>query len=64
MTALLTTDLLDANEALIQSEQLRVLAPMFQRYGGKAAFAGKIVTLKIFEDNSLVRTLLAEPGAG
>ena len=51
MTALLTTDLLDANEALIQSEQLRVLAPMFQRYGGKAAFAGKIVRLKSFADN-------------
>ena len=64
MTALLTTDLLDANEALMQAEQLRVVTPMFQRYGGKGSFAGEIVTLKIFEDNSLVRTLLAEPGQG
>jgi len=64
MTALLTTDLLDANDELIQREQLRVLAPIFQRYGGRTAFAGEIVTLKIFEDNSLVRTLLAEPGTG
>ncbi len=64
MTSLLTTDLLDNHEALIQQEQLRVVAPMFQRYGGKQAFAGKIVTLKLFEDNSLVRTVLGEPGTG
>ena len=64
MTALLTTDLLDNNEALIQNEQLRIIAPMFQRYGGKTSFAGSIVTLKLFEDNSLVRTVLGEPGTG
>lgn len=64
MTALLTTDLLDNNEDLIQTEQLRIITPMFQRYGGKTAFAGQAVTLKLFEDNSLVRTLLGEPGTG
>ena len=64
MTALLTTDLLDNNEDLIQTEQLRIIAPMFQRYGGKTAFAGQAVTLKLFEDNSRVRTLLGEPGTG
>ncbi len=64
MTSLLTTDLLDNNEALVQQEQLRVIAPMFQHYGGKHAFAGEIVTLKLFEDNSLVRAVLGEPGTG
>lgn len=64
MTALLTTDLLDNNEVLIQQEQLRIVAPMFHRYGGKTAFAGSIVTLKLFEDNSLVRAVLGEPGVG
>lgn len=64
MTPILTTDLLDSNEDLIQQEKLRILAPMFQCYGGKAAFAGSIVTLKLFEDNSLVRAVLAESGAG
>lgn len=64
MTALLTTDLLDNNESLIQNESLRIIAPMFQCYGGKTAFAGHAVTLKLFEDNSLVRTLLGEPGSG
>ena len=47
MTPLLTTDLLDNNEALIQKEQLRIVAPMFQRYGGKTAFAGSAVTLQV-----------------
>lgn len=64
MTALLTTDLLDNNEALIQAETLRILNPMFQAYGGNIAFAGLVVTLKLFEDNSLVRTVLGEPGTG
>ncbi|MEN9903263.1 MAG: hypothetical protein RL651_1927 [Pseudomonadota bacterium] len=64
MTSLLTTDLLDNNEALIQQEQLRVIAPMFQRFGSKPSFAGEIVTLKLFEDNSLVRAVLGEPGTG
>lgn len=64
MHALLTTDLLDNHESLLQQETLRVVTPMFQRYGGKTAFAGHIVTLKLFEDNSLVRTALGEPGAG
>lgn len=64
MTSLLTTDLLDNNEALIKQEQLRVIAPMFQRYGGKPSFAGNILTLKLFEDNSLVRAALSESGTG
>ena len=64
MTALLTTDLLDNHEALIAQEKLRIVAPMFQRYGGKSAFAGNIVTLKLFEDNSLVRSVLGESGTG
>jgi regulator of ribonuclease activity A len=64
MSPPLTTDLLDANDALIENEQLRVLSPMFRCYGGNTAFAGEIVTLKLFEDNSLVRALLAEPGTG
>ena len=59
-----TPDLLDDNETLSTSGHLRVLAPMFQRYGARPAFCGQIVTLKLFEDNSLVRTAFAEPGKG
>lgn len=53
-----TADLYDAH-----GESLRILAPIFRDYGGHTAFAGPVVTLKVFEDNSLVRTALEEPGS-
>jgi regulator of ribonuclease activity A len=37
---------------------------MFQHYGGRPSFSGQIVTLKVFEDNSLVREALADEGHG
>jgi regulator of ribonuclease activity A len=58
-----TPDLCDEFEAELGTS-VRVVAPMFQRYGGRASFSGEIVTLKIFEDNSLVREAFAESGAG
>jgi len=55
-----TADLCDEYE-----ESVRVVAPMgFRRFGGRPAFSGAISTLKVFEDNSLVRTALEEPGEG
>lgn len=54
---LLTTDLCDANEG-----KVRVVEPMFNSFGGRAAFHGRIATLKLFEDNSLVRKALEAPG--
>jgi regulator of ribonuclease activity A len=54
-----TTDLCDANEG-----KVRALAPMFRSYGGKTRFAGPIRTLKVFEDNALVRATLDTPGNG
>jgi len=58
-----TPDLCDQFETDL-GHGLRVVAPMFQRYGGRTAFDGEIVTLKLFEDNSLVRTVLGEEGRG
>jgi regulator of ribonuclease activity A len=58
-----TPDLCDEFESELGGS-LRVVAPMFQRYGGRSSFSGEIVTLKIFEDNSLVRTAFAENGKG
>jgi regulator of ribonuclease activity A len=56
-----TPDLLDDNESKdSQDGSVRVVAPMFQRYGGRPAFSGQIVTLKLFEDNSLVREALVK----
>lgn len=54
-----TTDLCDAHE-----DKLRVAAPIFRSYGGNPAFCGPIATLKLFEDNGLVRQTLDTPGDG
>jgi regulator of ribonuclease activity A len=59
MTTLSTPDLCDQFP-----DDVRVLAPMFNSYGGVAAFGGEIVTVKCFEDNSLVKEELAKPGTG
>ena len=54
-----TTDLCDE-----YSDRLRIAAPIFHDYGGKALFHGPVTTVKVFEDNSLVRAALEEPGEG
>ena len=43
-------------------EALRVCEPMFQDFGGQPRFHGPILTIKCFEDNSRVKSALAEPG--
>lgn len=43
---------------------IRVLQPIMHNYGGRKQFWGKIVTLRCFEDNSLVKDLTAQPGDG
>jgi len=58
-----TPDLCDEFEAEL-GKTVRVVVPMFQRYGKRTSFSGEIVTLKIFEDNSLVREAFAEDGKG
>lgn len=59
-----TTDLCDANEPLLADGSLRVLQPIFRAYGAGTRFSGPVSTLRCFEDNSLVRTTLEEPGHG
>ena len=58
-----TPDLCDQFEPELGTA-IRVVAPMFKVYGGRKTFRGQIVTLKLFEDNSLVRTAFAEDGKG
>jgi regulator of ribonuclease activity A len=43
---------------------VNVVEPMFGNFGGRETFGGQIVTLKAFEDNSLVREQVALPGQG
>ncbi|WP_237065071.1 ribonuclease E activity regulator RraA [Microbulbifer guangxiensis] len=54
-----TPDLCDAHASKVQ-----VLEPMMINFGGRESFGGKISTIKCFEDNSLVRELVAETGNG
>ncbi len=58
-----TSDLCDAHRGEVGGA-LRVLPPVFRDYGGVAAFAGPVVTVRCFEDNSLVKAVLDEPGLG
>lgn len=54
-----TTDLCD-----LHGDAARVLELPTADYGGRKAFAGPVRTLRAYEDNTLVRTLLSEHGAG
>jgi regulator of ribonuclease activity A len=36
----------------------------FTQYGGRSQFAGPITTLRSFEDNALLKSVLSEPGNG
>ena len=45
-------------------DEIQVLEPLFSDYGGAHKFCGEIVTLKCFEDNSLVRDLVRSEGRG
>lgn len=58
-----TCDLCDAHKA-DTSGDFRVLPPVFRSFGGRLKFAGPVSTVKCFEDNSLVKAALDEPGHG
>ncbi|WAM50133.1 ribonuclease E activity regulator RraA [Vreelandella venusta] len=58
MSPIVTPDLCDAHP------DVTVLEPMFANYGGIDSFYGPIRTVKCFEDNSLVKQAVAEPGDG
>ena len=54
-----TADLCDGYSELVQVAQ-----PLFREYGGLAKFGGLVETLKVFEDNALVRETLEGDGQG
>jgi regulator of ribonuclease activity A len=58
LTMKAVTDLCDAHP------ELAAVEPILRDFGGSLAFFGPIVTLKVFEDNSLVRESLEQPGNG
>jgi regulator of ribonuclease activity A len=54
-----TADLCDNNEG-----KVKIVSPMFQIYGGIVSFSGPMSTLKVHEDNVLVKNALSQPGTG
>lgn len=59
-----TCDLCDANEDKLASGELSVIPPVFMRFGANTKFSGPAVTIKLFEDNGMVRSTLETPGNG
>ncbi len=58
MTQICTPDLCD------EYPEVAVVDPIFSNYGGLDAFGGEIVTIKCFEDNSVVKDQVGQPGNG
>ncbi|MDX5298111.1 MAG: ribonuclease E activity regulator RraA [Gammaproteobacteria bacterium] len=55
---IVTPDLCDAYP------EVKVVEPMFSNFGGRDAFGGEIVTVKCFEDNSVVKEQVGKLGQG
>ena len=54
-----TSDLCDR-----YGDRVHVAEPLFRDFGGRAAFAGRIETVRVLEDNALVRRILEGEGQG
>ena len=54
-----TADICDAHGSAV-----RTTKPVFSNYGRRSAFCGPVRTLRVFEDNSLVKEVLASDGGG
>ncbi len=59
--SLATCDLCDAHKN-DSPEQFRVLPPVFKDFGARRAFSGPVVTVKCFEDNTLVKAAVESCG--
>jgi regulator of ribonuclease activity A len=59
-----TADLCDCHTHMLEEGRLAVLAPGFRAFGQRVKFAGPAVTVKVFEDNALLRATLEGPGHG
>jgi len=46
------------------ADEINVLDPLFSDFGGKRKFCGEIVTIRCFEDNSLVGETVRSAGHG
>jgi regulator of ribonuclease activity A len=58
-----TCDLCDAHKTAADGS-FRVLPPVFRDFGARRKFAGPVVTVKCFEDNTPVKAAVESPGQG
>ena len=58
MTTFATTDLCDAHPGA------QVCDPVFTAFGGRTTFSGPLTTVKVFEDNTLIKQAVEGPGNG
>jgi regulator of ribonuclease activity A len=61
MSEFSTCDLCDAHKADTDGA-FRVLPPAYRDFGGRPRFAGPVSTLRVFEDNSLVKAAVESRG--
>ena len=59
-----TTEICDDHPQMLEDGRLAVLPPVFRTFGQRVKFAGPAVTLRVFEDNALVRSTLEGAGEG
>ena len=48
----------------VYADLIDVVEPIFCNYGGRTSFGGKVVTIKCFESNGLVKQIAETDGAG
>ncbi|MBL4829837.1 MAG: ribonuclease E activity regulator RraA [Aliivibrio sp.] len=48
----------------IYLDQVDVVEPMFTSFGGRSSFAGIVSSIKCFEDNGIINTILEQNGEG
>ncbi len=58
----MTLSTCDISDAL--HPNIQYLKPIYNSYGEKKSFSGRIITIKCFEDNSLVEEVLKNNGKG
>ena len=59
-----TTDICDDNLGLLDDGRLSVVPPGLRHFGMRVKFCGPAATVKVHEDNALVRAALESPGEG
>jgi regulator of ribonuclease activity A len=50
----------DLCDRFADTHHLQIADPLFRLFGGRSTFSGRVTTLKVFEDNELIRRTLEE----